>query len=57
LPPTSQLNDQEMDTLYKWIADHNINAMLADAVNNNMESIKSELPGIYEKIKLPVAPG
>jgi hypothetical protein len=57
LPPTSQLNDQEMDTLYKWIADHNINAMLADAVNNNMESIKSEIPGIYEKIKLPVAPG
>lgn len=56
LSPASVLNDQEMDTLYRWIYDHDFHALLADVVGNNMKLIEAELPDIYAKIRLPVAP-
>jgi flavin-dependent dehydrogenase len=56
LSPAAVLNDGEMDTLYKWIADHDFHALINDVVGSNLKLIEAELPDIYAKVRIPVAP-
>jgi len=49
-PPARVLNDDEIDTLFKWLHDNHLCGLPGDVLLDNMEQLKEELPEIAEKV-------
>jgi digeranylgeranylglycerophospholipid reductase len=49
-PPARVLDDNEIDTLYKWINGNNLCGLPGDILLDNAGQLKEELPGIAEKV-------
>jgi flavin-dependent dehydrogenase len=48
--PARVLDDNEIDTLYKWISDYDLCGLPGDILLDNAGQLKEELPGIAEKV-------